>query len=83
MFPWLQLSPSVTCHFSQVINPIQPRLPGDRGDRGDNPPRCRGEGEVKGGPSNRLCEPRQYPKPRSQQGEVIRAVNSKTQIKQN
>lgn len=44
--PWLQLPTSVTCYFSQAINPIQPRLPGDRGD---NPPRCRGgEGEVKG-----------------------------------
>lgn len=37
---------AVTCYFSQVINPIQPRLPRDRGD---NPPQCRGgKGEVKG-----------------------------------
>lgn len=42
--PWLQLPTSVTCYFSQVIKPIQPRLPRDRGD---NPPLCRegGRGE--------------------------------------
>lgn len=38
--PRLQLPTSVTCYFSQVIKPIQPGLPGDRGD---NPPLC-GEG---------------------------------------
>lgn len=42
--PWLQLPTSVTCYFSQVIKPIQPRLPADRGD---NPPLCGREGEVK------------------------------------
>lgn len=40
--PWLQLPTCVTCYFSQVINPIQPKLPGD------NPRGAGGQGEVKG-----------------------------------
>ena len=46
--PWLQLPTSVTCYFSQVINPIQARLPGARGDNPHPHPGAGREGEVKG-----------------------------------
>lgn len=59
--PWLQLPTSVTCYFSQVVKPIQRRLPGDRGD---NPPLCREGGRGEEVPTAD-SEPQRHLKPRN------------------